>query len=246
MYYTAIGRSKLLTYSGSHTHDEWEVVLNSEGEGVAEIGEGTVRFGVGTVCCIPPNTPHKKRAEGGFRDLYIHFPIMGIPETGGVLCFEDEDHHVEQLMGMIHALYHKKKGNYREITEHLALALERTVVERLGALPTDPRVSHLADLAVENFNDPDFSIADEIAAGGYCTDHLRRLFRRVYGESPLEYLTTLRVNYAKRLLRENARLRYTVAQIATMSGFADISYFSRVFKKRTGLSPRSYMRQERE
>ena len=72
---------------------------------------------------------------------------------------------------------------------------------------------------------------------------LRRLFRHVYGEPPLEYLLTLRVNYAKRLLRESPCLHYTVAQIATMSGFSDISYFSRIFKKRTGLSPRAYVQQ---
>ncbi len=241
MYYTAVGKSKFLTYSGSHTHREWEIVLNLEGEGMATSGDTTLPIKRGTVICIPPGTPHTKAATGGFRDIFIHYPTLPLPTSGACLWFEDEDHRVEQLLCMIHAIYYKKEGSYREITEHLALALEQIVVERVGAKAVDARVSHIANMAVENFDDPDFSIADEMAKAGYCTDHLRRLFRRAFGESPLEYLITLRVNYAKKLLRENDCLRYTVAQIAAMAGFSDISYFSRIFKKRTGVSPRAYM-----
>ena len=153
-----------------------------------------------------------------------------------------------------HSLYSQCSGpsglqlnhNFDPSTEHLAQALSQIIVEKVGATPTDPRVSHMADLAVENFNDPDFSMTEKMEESGYCTDHFRRLFRRAYGESPLEYLTSLRVNFAKRLLRENDCLHYTVAQIATMSGFSDISYFSRVFKKCTGVSPRAYMQGMRE
>lgn len=244
MYYTGIGKSKLLTYSGSHTHDEWEIVLNLEGEGVTTVGEVTLPIAAGTVVCIPPRVPHTKTVAGGFRDIFIHYPTLRLPAGGA--CFADEDGRVEQLMSMIHAIYHKGQGNYREITEHLAQALSQIIVEKVGATPTDPRVSHMADLAVENFNDPDFSMTKKMEESGYCTDHFRRLFRRAYGESPLEYLTSLRVNFAKRLLRENDCLHYTVAQIATMSGFSDISYFSRVFKKCTGVSPRAYMQGTRE
>ena len=146
-------------------------------------------------------------------------------------------------MGMIHAIYHKREAHYREITEHLALALEQIIVGSVGTAQTDARVSRIAGVMVDNFNDPDFSIADEMRKSGYCTDHLRRLFRRAYGESPLEYLITLRVSYAERLMRRNAYLHYSVAEIATMSGFSDISYFSRTFKKRTGRSPREYMKE---
>lgn len=237
-----VGRSGLLTESRSHTHDNWELVLNLEGTGESTVGRVTVPITAGTVILIPPRTPHSKSVPSGFRDAFIHFASLALPQSQEILCFEDKDHHVEQLLGMIHAVYYKKEGCYREISEHLTEALAVLVVDRLGRSGRDSRVSYLANLAVEHFNDPDFSISDAMEKGGYCVDHLRRLFHAAYGESPLEYLTTLRIRYAKKLMRENASLHYTVAEIATMSGFSDISYFSRVFKKRTGVSPREYMR----
>ena len=216
-------------------------MLNLEGDGTARIGEQTLAITAGSVICIPPKTVHAKEAKQGFRDIYIHYPVLSLP-TDGLLCFPDEDHRVEQLMTMIHGIYHKQEYHYKEITGQLAYALVQILIGKLHAHSPDPRVSRIADLAIENFTDPDFSIMASIQTSGYCEDHLRRLFRREFGKSPLEYLTALRVNHAKRLMHENHHLHYTIALIGSMAGFSDISYFSRVFKKSTGLSPREYLR----
>ena len=55
--------------------------------------------------------------------------------------------------------------------------------------------------------------------------------------SPVRFVTKMKVDYAKELLVTN---RYSIKQIAEMSGFEDASYFSKVFKKRTGFSPKNY------
>ena len=80
---------------------------------------------------------------------------------------------------------------------------------------------------------------------GYCTDYVRRIFIRDMGMSPIAYLTDMRIRNAKKLLCENERLHYTVAEIATASGYSDISYFSRMFKKTTGLTPSEFLRAHR-
>ena len=246
MYYTTIGKSMLLYQSHAHFHDEWEIVLNLEGEGTARIDGRSFSITAGTVICIPPKTLHAKESPKGFRDIYIHFPLLSLPTTPNRLVFEDEDRRIEQLMLLIHGIYHKRDYGYREITDHLACALEQVLIGKFNARHTDVRVSRIADLAVEHFTDPDFSISDVIQKSGYCEDHMRRLFRRELGVSPLEYLTALRVNHAKKLMRENQCLHYTVALIGSMAGFSDISYFSRVFKKSTGISPREYLRLVKE
>ena len=48
------------------------------------------------------------------------------------------------------------------------------------------------------------------------------------------------VNRVKRLLSENHLFHYSIAEIGAMCGFYDISYFSRVFKKKTGLAPSEF------
>lgn len=62
------------------------------------------------------------------------------------------------------------------------------------------------------------------------------LFERYTGLSPLNYLTEVRMRHAKELLRNGC----SVMEAAEKVGYSDSFYFSRVFKKQTGLSPTQF------
>ncbi|HET7888175.1 MAG TPA: helix-turn-helix domain-containing protein [Bradyrhizobium sp.] len=68
---------------------------------------------------------------------------------------------------------------------------------------------------------------------------LNRRFKRATGEAPLQYLQSLRVDVAKRLLQAK---RLTVDAVGERVGYRDLSTFRRLFKRETGLSPRDYQR----
>lgn len=70
-------------------------------------------------------------------------------------------------------------------------------------------------------------------------DYLNRLFKRNTGQTIFHYLTDLRIERAKQLLATGL---YTVSEVASRTGFRDIYYFSRVFKKCTGSTPSNYQR----
>ena len=59
----------------------------------------------------------------------------------------------------------------------------------------------------------------------------------IYGLSPIQYYHRLKTNYIKALICEN---KHSLSQIAELSGFSDLNYFSRFFKKNTGLTPTEY------
>ena len=63
------------------------------------------------------------------------------------------------------------------------------------------------------------------------------IFKQSTGSSFKEYLNMIRIEDSKRLL---ANTDYSIIDIAIATGFEDQSYFSRVFKKYTGLTPRQY------
>jgi len=63
------------------------------------------------------------------------------------------------------------------------------------------------------------------------------LFREVYGVTPGEYVNSLRLNEAKRRLRET---REPIIDIAYSTGFGGVSSFYRFFKKAAGCSPAAY------
>ena len=63
------------------------------------------------------------------------------------------------------------------------------------------------------------------------------------GKTPVAYITELRMERAKNLLSQEPPL--TVEQIAELCGFSDSFYFSKTFKKHTGLSPLGYRKGHR-
>lgn len=72
---------------------------------------------------------------------------------------------------------------------------------------------------------------------GYSYGHLCRIFKAFYGISPLTYLNLLRLENAASKLNNP---RTGVAAVAEAAGFNSPAYFSRIFKRHFGMSPREW------
>ena len=77
-------------------------------------------------------------------------------------------------------------------------------------------------------------IADEL---NISSPYLSRLFKSETGVNFKEYLTRLRLDKARELLRDTGLRVY---EIADATGYPDQKYFSEIFKKRTGMTPSEY------
>ena len=71
-------------------------------------------------------------------------------------------------------------------------------------------------------------------------DYFSRQFKAFTGERPVNYILGKRIERAQHLL---ATSQLTYSEIAIQTGFESLSYFSKSFKKLTGLSPREYKKQ---
>jgi AraC family transcriptional regulator, arabinose operon regulatory protein len=81
----------------------------------------------------------------------------------------------------------------------------------------------------------------ELAAAAHMSlFHFVRRFKESTGFTPMEYLEKFRIGRAQELLLGRPDLR--LKEVAREVGYDDAAYFSRVFHKRTGLSPREYRR----
>lgn len=102
--------------------------------------------------------------------------------------------------------------------------------------PADPLVATLLDEIQAHLDHP-LTLADLAERAGYSAQHLNRVFQRVLGTTPLKYLAAARLERAAELLRHQS---LTVATVARRVGFADATYFSRLFLRRYGLTPSEY------
>ena len=89
----------------------------------------------------------------------------------------------------------------------------------------------------DNYGSPiDLSnIADEACFSKF---HFIRLFASIYGKTPHQYLTQVRINRAKELLSAGA----TVARTCFSVGFDSIGSFTGLFRRRVGLTPAAFQR----
>lgn len=102
-------------------------------------------------------------------------------------------------------------------------------------------IEHTQDYMATHYQEP---LALEALAqmAGLSVSHYSRLFKKVIGYSPIDYLTHLRIDRAKELL---ALSDYRLKSVACSVGYTDEFYFSRIFKKIEGVSPRDYAKKHR-
>ena len=126
-----------------------------------------------------------------------------------------------------------------------ASALAYSLLLRLRALPpaapntgeSTPLVEAALSIIQEEF--PFLEGVEELAERLEVSPaHLSRVFSRKTGISPGKYITRVRIEYAKLLLRDPDT---TITYVAEASGFANANYFAKVFRKETGMSPSEYL-----
>ena len=90
---------------------------------------------------------------------------------------------------------------------------------------------------LEHFSEHDFNYKTMCKKSELSYDYFKELFIKQYGVSPVKFVTALRIEKAKELLLTG---HYTITHIAIECGFENVYYFSNVFKKNVGVSPKKY------
>ncbi len=82
------------------------------------------------------------------------------------------------------------------------------------------------------------NIADEAYFSKF---HFIRLFKKIYGKTPHQYLTAVRIEKAMKLLQTDT----PVSEVCYSVGFESLSSFSGLFKRIVGLTPSLYLSQQK-
>lgn len=85
-----------------------------------------------------------------------------------------------------------------------------------------------------NYTDPALTVDNICKNAGISTTGLRQLFRKYYQKTPTEYITNLRLEWARNLIS----CGISIEQAAERSGFNDSKYFARLVKKQFHCTPR--------
>ena len=111
--------------------------------------------------------------------------------------------------------------------------------QKLTITPLDEDLLNRILACIEkNLSNSEYSIADLSKDVMMSRMNLYRKLQAITGQSPTDYVKTIRLKKAAQLLLEN---RYTIVEVAYTVGFNTPSYFTRVFKEQFGITPTQYL-----
>lgn len=105
----------------------------------------------------------------------------------------------------------------------------------LRQVPRSYLARRIAQRIEECFSDAQFSMRSIVDDLGYSRSQIIRIFKCGFGKTPKEYLLSLRLSNAKRMIEE--RNHQDIMYIAYEVGYENYEHFCREFKKKYGHSP---------
>ena len=109
--------------------------------------------------------------------------------------------------------------------------------------PESSVVDFVVEYLNENYSDSDLTLSAVARKAGYHEKYLSHVFKKSFGVSFCEYLKLLRIKQAVFLLENGVTM---VKNLATLTGYRDPMYFSKVFASVTGKSPKEYLLESKE
>jgi AraC family transcriptional regulator len=133
------------------------------------------------------------------------------------------------------------QGIAQAIAIHLARNYAETIRDSPTGSPSLPgyKLRQITDWMAQNVAG-EFNLDVLAAQAGLSKFYFNRLFKAALGVSPSQFHITLRMDEAKRLLRET---KESVVSIALDVGYTNPSHFAQLFRRETGLAPSDYRRQ---
>lgn len=210
----------------------------------------------GTLLLIRPDVPHEARCTPDTLHVCYSFVFqLGSAEEEQQLgnwlgASPDQgnwsNHPLEQQLSQLATLYHQPGHEHRLRCQSLLLDILASLVRR-NQIEAGAGVKPISDLArgrmnqvkiyIQRHYEQDIRLEKLEEIAGIGRNHIINRFRRIYGVTPIQYLTRVRIEQAKTLALQT---NLTVSEIAFRVGYADVHTFGRAFKRVTGTSLSQY------
>lgn len=223
----------------TRTLTENRLLLLTEGEGVLTVDGTDYPLRAGTLLFGFPGETVSFCGEGA---VYMYIDFTGARADELLRRFDATP--LSRLHGGYDGLIPLWQDSlFRSTDATLDLAAESILLLSLsrldgGEAKSGGLVGEIVRITEERFSDPTLGIvriADELS---YHPKYLSHLFKTKTGVGYAEYLRSVRLKYAVMLFDHGID---SVKNVALLSGFSDPLYFSSVFKKSIGLSPKEYL-----
>lgn len=252
--YISISKYEGDWHSLPHTHQFTELFYVLHGEGVFYIENEKVPVKTDDLIIINPNVEHTEKTFPNNPMEYIVFGVEGLAFSftehdqayGRGYSFysygSDKNQFINFAQLMMHEFQDKKPGFEKVchgLLEVLLVYISRK--QKLSVISESSFQLSKECAIAKRYIDTNYAqdiTLDSLAETTHINKfYLAHSFTECIGQSPISYLTERRLAACKELLSSS---NLSVTQIATSAGFSSQSYFSQIFNKKVGMSPRQY------
>ena len=233
----------------------WQIIIGAAGSGNVIVDSSRQLLRPWDILLLPPGTAHSYENAGDDAHPWIvHF--LGFTGSSCQRLMLDMRFHkagIYHLKSREHCLWHlenftdiltsempdKNRLLSKELYSFLldisteSFYIETTAGRHDGSLATD------IILYLEEHYAEDISLRDLSEHLGKTPEYLCTCFRRETGDTIIRQLTRIRIGHARLLLLESPEL--SARAVGERCGFRSASYFGKVFKEYTGMTPQNYM-----
>lgn len=224
-----------------HSHALWEITYYYDGYGKNITGNSEIPFSPGTIICQPPNVLHEDISEKGYKNIFFSVQSFNIPTDSPLVLHDTANKDFLYILKQMYYEFHAG-AEHEIVTNALLNVLKQYIIMFNSSKDINNYTEMIERELINNLSNAKFKIMTALKNIPLCPDHARRMFKNEVGSSPQEYLIKIRINYSLSLLRSST---HSIKDIASMSGFDDQCYFSRIFKKQMGMSPVAWRRENR-
>ena len=250
--YMLVSKKKLPTFRGKGRLD-YQLIYIHSGCGVFDFGDDNERsISAGNIVIYRPNEMQKYTYYGKDKPVvyWIHFTgnnISALFENYGIDIVKQVipvgcSAEYVQLFNKIILELQLKRDNYAECSmllfKQLLIAMGRaTINNEHSSIVTDKlSIESATNYFHEHFHDQ-ILIDKYLEEKNINANAFFKKFKAYTGVSPLQYLLDIRLSNAKSLLEST---EYTISEISSIVGYDNPLYFSRLFHRHVGISPREY------
>lgn len=196
----------------------------------------------------------REQAKAALKDIFVFL-------KENVLTGEEAAYFFIRIHGVMHAFL-KEMDLFSSITRFSSLppsefetltAAEKYFIRQIDLVEDQilisrndivrRRIDKAKKIIADNYNNKKFSLQDMCNELYLSTSQFSVIFKEGTGMTFIEYLTSFRIDKAKKLLKTTDKRSY---EIADAVGYGDPRYFSIIFKKYTGITPLEYRKEGEE
>ena len=119
--------------------------------------------------------------------------------------------------------------------------LINTAIENVRSMQKTDSIVHSQKDVIKDYIDrnykKDISAKDVAGILGYSDVYFSKVFKQLFDDNFINYLTKIRMDRAKLLLKD---VSFNIKEVGKSVGYADSNYFTKVFKRSIGMSPSEY------